>query len=83
FTLFVAIDPAHEILVSPDTDLGVFGKEYTGELRWFKAFYYSTIIVGAVASLSNFFRMYRERDDLVPKRQALYYILSLLVPLIG
>lgn len=83
FALFVAIDPAHEILESPDTDLGVFGKEYTGALWWFKAFYYSTIIAGALASLSNFLHMYREREDLVPKRQALYYTLSLLVPLIG
>jgi hypothetical protein len=83
FILLVLIDPAHEIAVSPDTDLGVYGKEYVGSLWWMKGFYYLTIIIGAVASLHNFFRMYRVKEDLVQKRQALYFILSLLIPLIG
>jgi len=83
FLILVLVDPAHEIVESPDTDLGLYGKEYVGALWWMKAFYYLTIIVGAVLAQVNFFRMYGASDDPVRKRQALYYILSIMVPLIG
>jgi len=83
FVLLVLIDPASEILLSPDSDLGIYGKEYIGNLWWLKGFYYATLIAGMLASLFNFFAMYRVSKDLVLKRQALYFILSLLVPLVG
>jgi hypothetical protein len=83
FLLFILADPPREITESADTDLGIYGMEWVGALWWMKAFYYSTIIVGATASLHNFLRMYREREDIVLKRQALYYVLSLLIPLVG
>ena len=56
FILFTIVNPENTIVESPDTDLGIYGKEYTGPYSFHKPLFYLTIALLLFLSTINFFR---------------------------
>jgi hypothetical protein len=81
--VFIAINPQNEIVESPDTDLGTYGKEFTGFFSFFKPLFYGAIGIMIILTTLNFIRMYRQSKETIQKKRALYFVLSFLIPLIG
>ena len=73
----------HEVVKSPNTDLGIYGEVYPGIFSIFKPLYYLTIGIMLALITITFFKMFRKSMDLKRRKLALYFILSVLIPLIG
>lgn len=83
FLFFIIINPQNEIVESPDTDLGIYGKEFTGPYSFFKPLFYSILGLMIILTTLNFIRMYRQSKETIQKKRALFFVLSFLIPLIG
>jgi hypothetical protein len=73
----------HSVVKSPNTDLGLYGEVYSGIYSVFKPLYYA--IIGLILLLTSitFFRMFRKSQELKRRKLALYFIFSVMIPLVG
>jgi hypothetical protein len=83
FLVFVLLNPENIIIESPDTDLGIYGKEFTGPYSFFKPLFYGFIGIMLVLTTVNFIRMFRGLKNPILKKRSMYFILSSLIPFIG
>jgi hypothetical protein len=83
FLVFVLINPENIIVESPDTDLGIYGKEFTGPFSLFKPVFYGYIGLMLVLTTVNFIKMFRGLKNPILKKQSMYFVLSSLIPFIG
>jgi hypothetical protein len=83
FLLFIIFNPENIIVESPDTDLGIYGKEFTGPYSFFKPLFYLIIALMLILTTVNFYKLFRMSKKRTPRRQASYFIFSSFIPLIG
>jgi hypothetical protein len=83
FLVFVILNPENIVVESPDTDLGIYGKEFTGTFSSFKPIFYGYIGLMLVLTTVNFIRMFRELKNPILKKRSMYFVLSSLIPFIG
>jgi hypothetical protein len=83
FLIFILINPENIVVESPDTDLGIYGKEFTGRFSFYKPVFYGYIGIMLVLTTLNFIRMYREIKNPILKKRSMYFVLSSLIPFIG
>lgn len=83
FLIFVIINPENLVVESYDTDLGIYGKEFTGPYSFSKPVFYSALGLMLILTTINFIRMFRESEELILKQRALFFVLSTFIPFIG
>ncbi len=81
--VFNIITLNHLIITTEYSPLGLFGKSYAGLYALYFPLFYGSIGLFLVLTTINFYKMYKQKKDVILKRQASYFILSSLVVVIG
>jgi len=77
------LNPEHVVTRSPNTDLGLYGEQYTGIFSFFKPLFYSILGIMLFLTTMNYFKMFKRSSKPIQRKRATYFILSTLIPLIG
>jgi hypothetical protein len=77
------LNPDPVVVKSPNTDLGLYGEEYIGIFSIFKPLYYVIIGIMLVLTTITFFKMFKKSKEPKRRKRALYFIFSVLIPLVG
>jgi hypothetical protein len=83
YTAWAILDPASTIDRFPDTELGLFGRDYNDTYPFYWPLFRSILAIMLVVVTFNFFQMYRKAENVAVRRQALYFTLAFFFPLIG
>jgi hypothetical protein len=83
FLVLYFINFDYKIVKSPNTDLGLYGEVYFGFFSIFKPLYYIIIGIMLVLTTITFFQMFKMSQEPKRRKRALYFIFSVLIPLIG
>ncbi len=77
------MNPNNNIAEFPDTEVGRYGRDYLGNYAVFWPILRSMIFVILLLTTINFVRMQMKAEDPIVRIQALYFTLSVFVPLVG
>lgn len=83
FLGFYLINPDLIVAKSPNTDLGLYGEEYTGIFSFFKPLFYLILGIMLVLTTITFFKMFKKSQEPKRRKRALYFIFSVFIPLVG
>lgn len=83
FLAFALVNPNNNVAEFPDTEVGRYGRDYLGNYAVFWPILRSMIFVILLLTTINFVRMQMKAEDPIVRIQALYFTLSVFVPLVG
>lgn len=83
FFAFAMVNPNDIIQLSPDTELGRWGRSWLGNYQVVWYLFRIVILVMLVLTTINFVKMQRMAEDPTVRIQALYFTLSIFIPLVA